>query len=344
MTLIRQNDDFEIAEINRRLTVLLLADKLGSVTEACRQLEFSKTQFYVYKKRYESEGIQGLKLHYQAVNHPNATPVEVQNLIREWSIQNPDFGSQHLSMLLKNQGIHASAATVHKILLEQNLASRKSRWIFLESLHHQKGDLMNPSHLEFLQKMNPCHEEKKHRGSSPGLCLVQDCVLIFKDAHIKIYLHFIIDTFSNFVIGRIDYPLAPLSAMLLLKQEALPFYRNFHVIPSTIYTHNGRTFAGNKRHDYELKLNKHSIRHIITENGQSHGFAKQFKQIVKNELKINKSMKPALENPSFQLFMREWIHFYNTQRASIGFPNYSKLPLEVHESGLSERSLDTLNQ
>ena len=75
---------------------------------------------------------------------------------------------------------------------------------------------------------------------------------------------------------------------------------------------------------------------ISGENGQSHGFAKQLKQIIKNELKINKSMKPALDNPSFQLFIREWIHFYNTQRASIGFPNYSKIPIEVHKSGLSE--------
>jgi len=336
MTLIRQNDDLEKTEVNRRLKVLLLADKLGSVTEACRQLEFSKTQFYLYKKRYEEGGIEGLKLHYHAINHPNTTPIEVQNQIREWSIQNPDFGSQHLSLLLKNEGIHVGAATVHKILLEHNLASRKSRWIFLESLHQQQGDLMKPAHLEFLQKMNPCHEEKKHRGASPGMCLVQDCVLIFKDAHSKIYLHFTIDTFSNFVIGRIDHSMAPISAMLLLKQEVLPFYRKLHVIPSTIYTHNGRTFAGNKRHDYELKLNKHSIRHIITENGQSHGFGKQFKQVIKHELEINQSMKPDLENPSFQLFIREWIHFYNTQRASNGYPNYSKLPLEVHESGLSK--------
>ena len=44
-----------------KLSVLELAQSLGNVTEACRQRGVSRTQFYEYKRRFQTHGIEGLK-------------------------------------------------------------------------------------------------------------------------------------------------------------------------------------------------------------------------------------------------------------------------------------------
>ena len=44
-----------------RLSVLELAEALGNVSEACRRRGISRTQFYEYKRRFQTHGIEGLK-------------------------------------------------------------------------------------------------------------------------------------------------------------------------------------------------------------------------------------------------------------------------------------------
>jgi len=44
-----------------RYCVLLFAKILGNVTEACKQRGMHKSQYYVYKKRYLEQGMEGLK-------------------------------------------------------------------------------------------------------------------------------------------------------------------------------------------------------------------------------------------------------------------------------------------
>lgn len=46
---------------NQRLSLLELAQSLGNVAEACRQRGVSRTQFYEYKRRFQTHGLVGLK-------------------------------------------------------------------------------------------------------------------------------------------------------------------------------------------------------------------------------------------------------------------------------------------
>src|SRR5215218_6964728 len=43
------------------LSVLELAEALGNVSEACRRRGISRTQFYEYKRRFQTHGIEGLR-------------------------------------------------------------------------------------------------------------------------------------------------------------------------------------------------------------------------------------------------------------------------------------------
>lgn len=53
------NAETKIAQ--QRLSLLELAQGLGNVAEACRQRGVSRTQFYEYKRRFQTHGMVGLK-------------------------------------------------------------------------------------------------------------------------------------------------------------------------------------------------------------------------------------------------------------------------------------------
>src|SRR5678816_2413034 len=77
----------------QRLSVLQLAQMLGSVSEACRQRGMTRTQFYDYKRRFELQGLEGLKdlppIH---KTHPQTTPAEVVEQILALSLAHPAWG------------------------------------------------------------------------------------------------------------------------------------------------------------------------------------------------------------------------------------------------------------
>jgi hypothetical protein len=142
--------------IEQRLSVLELAEALGNVSEACRQRGVSRTQFYEYKRRFQTHGIQGLKdlppIHH---SHPLTTPPEVVEKILSLSLEHPAWGCNRLSDRLKLEGIAISAPTVQKILNKNEMGSRYERWLKLEQKHSEKPIKLNAEQVKFLEKLNP---------------------------------------------------------------------------------------------------------------------------------------------------------------------------------------------
>lgn len=91
-----------VRRANRRLAVLQHAEKVsGSVAATCRYYGISRTVFYRWKKRYEDEGLDGLKDRSSAPMHcPNTTPPEVVAKIIHLR-QHYHFGPLKVSMYLK---------------------------------------------------------------------------------------------------------------------------------------------------------------------------------------------------------------------------------------------------
>ena len=52
-----------------RLSVLELAKALGNVSEACRRRGISRTQFYEYKRRFQTHGLEGLATCRRSTRH-----------------------------------------------------------------------------------------------------------------------------------------------------------------------------------------------------------------------------------------------------------------------------------
>jgi transposase len=132
-----------------RMSVLELAEALGNVSEACRRRGISRTQFYEYKRRFQTHGIKGLKdLPPVHKSHPMTTPKEVRQRIVEMSLSHPAYGCNRISDQLKLQGISVSAPTVQNILNKEGLGTRYERWLKLEEKvadQHIELSLLNRS-------------------------------------------------------------------------------------------------------------------------------------------------------------------------------------------------------
>src|SRR4029077_5639946 len=97
---------------NRRLTVLELAERLGNVSEACRRGGIDRTSFYDWKRRFQLEGLDGLKdLPPSAQRHPMTPAPEVVAGIEELALTHPAYGCNRIEALLALEGRRVSAIT-----------------------------------------------------------------------------------------------------------------------------------------------------------------------------------------------------------------------------------------
>src|SRR5579863_9845459 len=126
-----QNPHEKIAQ--HRLSVLQLAELLGNVSVACRQRGMTRTQFYDYKRRFELQGLEGLKdlppIH---KTHPQTTSAETVERIVTLSLEHPAWGCVRLSERLKLDGTRVSSPTIQSILIKQGMASKFDRLLKLQ--------------------------------------------------------------------------------------------------------------------------------------------------------------------------------------------------------------------
>jgi transposase len=84
-----------------RLSVPELAKELGNVAEPCRQRGLDLTSFYEWKRRFQTQGFDGLKdLPPFHKSHPQTTPEPVVQRIKDLALAHPAYGCiRHEAML-----------------------------------------------------------------------------------------------------------------------------------------------------------------------------------------------------------------------------------------------------
>jgi hypothetical protein len=185
---------------HRRLTVLELAERLGNVAEACRRGGIDRTSFYDWKRRFQLQGLDGLKeLPPIAKSHPMTTPVEVVERIVELALLHPAYGCNRLEALLALEGLRLSAITIQNILNDKGLGTRHERWLALEQKNAEQATELSPEQAAFLEKLNPCFNERHVESGRPGELLSADTFVVGPLKGIgRVYLHAVVDTFGSY--------------------------------------------------------------------------------------------------------------------------------------------------
>ncbi len=317
----------------QRLSVLELAEALGNVSEACRRRGISRTQFYEYKRRFQTHGMEGLKdLPPVHKSHPATTPEEVQQRIVEMSLSHPAWGCNRISDQLKLEGVSVSAPTVQNILNKKGIGSRYERWLRLEEEGPQNEIELSSEQVAFIEKHNPCFRERHVESGRPGELLNQDTFFV---GHLKgvgeVYLHAVVDTYSSFAFGFLYVSKQPEAAVAVLHNEALPFYSEKGLEVKSVLTDNGKEFCGGEGHPYRLYLELNEIEHRTTKvrRPQTNGFVERFNRTVLDEFFREAFRRKLYE--SVEVLQRDldgWLSYYNRDRPHQGYRNMGRRPIE----------------
>jgi transposase InsO family protein len=317
-----------------KLSVLELAQSLGNVTEACRQRGVSRTQFYEYKRRFQTHGIEGLKdlppIH---KTHPFTTPPETVKRILALSLEHPGWGCIKLSSMLKLEEINVSSPTIQNILIKNNMGSIYERMLKLEEKAAQKAIELTPEQVAQIEKYNPCFRERHVESSRPGELLSQDTFYVGTLKGVgRVYLHAVVDTYSSYAFGFLHTSKQPEAAAAVLHNDVLPFYKSKGLTIQALLTDNGREFCGKDTHPYEIYLALNDIEHRRTKvrKPQTNGFVERFNKTVLEEFfriafrtKLYESVRVLQED------LDQWLVHYNTERPHLGYRNMGRRPIET---------------
>jgi transposase InsO family protein len=318
---------------HQRLSVLELGEALGNVSEACRRRGISRTQFYEYKRRFQTHGIEGLRdLPPVHKSHPMTTPREVEQKIVSLSLAHPAWGCNRVSDHLKLEGIALSAPTVQNILNKNGLGTRYERWLKLEEETSKKEIELTAEQMSFIEKQNPCFRERHVESNRPGELLNQDTFFV---GHLKgvgkVYLHAVVDTYCSFAFGFLHVSKQPEAAVAVLHNEALSFYSERGLKVENVLTDNGKEFCGSESHPYQIYLALSEIGHRTTKvrRPQTNGFVERFNRTALDEFFREAFRKKLYESvEALQQDLDEWLDYYNHERPHQGYRNMGRRPIE----------------
>lgn len=336
-----QKRDADTKLAQSRLSVLDLARELGNVAEACRQRGLDRTSFYEWKRRFQTQGFEGLKdlppIH---KSHPQTTPPETVERIMALALEHPAHGCNRIEAKLALEGARVSAITIQKILNDHGLGTRYDRWLALEAKNAEKVIEITAEQAAFLEKLNPCFKERHVESAAPGELLSADTFFVGSLKGVgKVYLHAVVDTFGSYAFGFLHVSKQPEAAVAVLHNEVLPFYRHLGLPVGAVLTDNGREFCGTERHPYELYLDLNGIDHRRTRvrTPRTNGFVERFNGTVLDEffrVKLRETFYDSVE--ALQADLDAWLIHYNTERPHLGYRNMGKRPIETVMSFVSQ--------
>lgn len=102
-----------------RLRLFTLAEELGNVTEACRQMGVARSTYYVWKRRLERYGLDGLHVRERRrPRMPNEIGPHLEHRILAFALGHPGFGPRRISAELRRPkwgGIEVSEHGVWRV-------------------------------------------------------------------------------------------------------------------------------------------------------------------------------------------------------------------------------------
>jgi transposase InsO family protein len=323
----------------KRLTLLQLAEKLRNVSEACRRQGVSRSRFYEYKRSFRELGFEGL------IDHPpipksfaNETPAEIREKVIGLSLEHPAWGQMKISDHLRLEGVTVSPTTVRNIWIKENMETRYKRVLRLEVEKNGKDVGLTEEQIKLLEKANLCFRERKVESFYPGYLLSQDTFMVGTLKGIgRIYLQAVVDTYGSYAFGKLYTSKLPETAVDILCDRVLPFYKSHGIKVERILTDNGREYCGRVMiHPYQIYLEFNDIEHRRTKvaRPQTNGFVERFNRTILDEFfreTFRKTFYASVDQ--LQKDLDDWLDYYNNKRPHRGYRNMGRRPAETIEKG-----------
>lgn len=145
------------------------------------------------------------------------------------------------------------------------------------------------------------------------------------------------DTYGSFAFGKLYTSKAAETAVEILYDRVLPFYKKHGLSVENLLTDNGTEYCGRPMiHPYEIFLEFNDIKHRRTKvaTPRTNGFVERFNRTILDEFfkeAFREKFYASIEE--LQKDLDEWLHRYNYERPHRGYRNMGRRPIETIEQG-----------
>ncbi len=315
-----------------KLSLLRLAEKLGSVTRACETLGYSRDSYYRFKALYDRGGLDALRdITRRKPVFKNRVSINIERAVLDASLAHPSWGQQRIAAALLEDGVKVSSSGVRSIWMRSGVETFDKRVYAILAKIQQDGFPPSPEQQAAIERARALGRLKSGKLlERPGMIVYHDIVRMGEHPALgSIHVMSVVDAYSRVAYADVASDVAGLDAIALIRDQVVSHFALYGVKIQTVRTDRRMPFIDNGRAGYKTWLRSVSIDHTyrLTKTRGRLDAGQDFITLMSRE--VFQPMfrgKSAITIDHVRDILQAWLTNYNTQRSHPGPACYGKTP------------------